>query len=86
MSIRSRSTCFISQRKLPSRCAAKSSYLGRVYLDWAAFPYVKDRNSKAAGYLVEFQDLRYTYPSMSRRAPLGGYVLLGPDLRVLKKA
>jgi inner membrane protein len=67
--------------------AAKSSYMGRVYLDWAAFPFVEvsqlDEGSR--GYLVEFQDLRYTYPDMGVRAPLGGYVLLGPDLRVLEE-
>ena len=62
--------------------AAESSYLGRVYLDWAAFPYVQEQSLDGGGYLVQFQDLRYTYPSMSRRAPLGGYVLLAPDLHV----
>jgi inner membrane protein len=66
--------------------AAKSSYLGRVYLDWAVFPYVAERKLEGgAGYLVEFQDLRYAYPSVSRRAPLGGFVLLGPDLRVVQE-
>ncbi len=68
--------------------AAKSSYLGRVYLDWAVFPYVTERKLEGnAGYLVEFQDLRYTYPSLtvSRRAPLGGFVLLSPDRRVLEE-
>jgi inner membrane protein len=63
--------------------AAKTSYLGRVYLDWAAFPYVRAQKLEDhGGYLVEFQDLRYTYPSPSGRAPLGGYVLLSPDLHV----
>lgn len=68
--------------------AAKSSYLGRVYLDWAVFPYVAERKLEGnAGYLLEFQDLRYTYPSLtpSRRAPLGGFVLLNPDLRVVQE-
>jgi inner membrane protein len=69
--------------------AAKASYLGRVYLDWAVFPFVRQEKLEedAGGYLVEFQDLRYTYPSMTitRRAPLGGFVLLSPDLRVLQQ-
>jgi inner membrane protein len=66
--------------------AAKSSYLGRVYLDWAVFPYVAERKLEGnAGYLVEFQDLRYDYPSQSRRAPLGGFALLSPDLRVVQE-
>ncbi|HUI84132.1 MAG TPA: metal-dependent hydrolase, partial [Candidatus Binatia bacterium] len=67
--------------------AAKASYFGRVYLDWAVFPYVEQQsvNEETSGYLVEFQDLRYTYPSRSRRAPLGGFVLLSPSLRVLQQ-
>ena len=68
--------------------AAKSSYLGHVYLDWAVFPFVRqEKLEDAGGYLVGFQDLRYTYPSMTitRRAPLGGFVLLSPSLRVLQE-
>ncbi len=64
--------------------AAKESYLGRVYLDWAAFPYVRQEKVAYdhAEHLVKFQDLRYTYPS-SGRAVLGGFVLLSPELRVI---
>ena len=62
--------------------AAKGSYLGRVYLDWAVFPYVQVEKF-SGGYLAGFQDLRYTYPDWRGRTPLGGYVVLGPDLRVL---
>ena len=63
--------------------AAKASYFGRVYLDWAVFPYVQAQKLEGEfkGYLVHFEDLRFLYPEM-REAPLGGYVLLGPDLRV----
>ena len=67
----------------PVLTAAKESYLGRVYLDWAAFPFTRQQTLEDAGaFLVDFQDLRYTYPS-SRRAPLRGFVLLGRDLNVL---
>jgi len=62
--------------------AAKSSYLGQVYLDWAVFPYVRVQPF-SGGYFAEFQDLRYTYPDWRGRTPLGGYVVLGPELRVL---
>jgi len=64
--------------------AAKGSYFGRVYLDWAVFPYVQQQHAQEdpGASLVAFQDLRYTYPS-SRRAPLGGFVLVGPQLQVL---
>ncbi len=64
--------------------AAKASYLGRVYLDWAVFPYEYEQKLEdpAGAVLVNFQDLRYTYPSQRYDPPLGGFVLLGPDLRV----
>jgi inner membrane protein len=68
--------------------AAKKSYLGRVYLDWAVFPFVRqEKLEDPSGFLVEFQDLRYSYPSLTiaHRAPLGGFVLLSPDLRVLQQ-
>jgi len=65
--------------------AAKASYFGRVYLDWAAFPYARQQRLEGDGgaYLVNFIDLRYAYPSRGQRAPLGGFVLLSPDLHVL---
>ena len=65
--------------------AAKRSYFGRVYLDWAVFPYARQQQLDEATrtYLVNFQDLRYTYPSRRRGAPLGGFVLLGPQLNVM---
>jgi len=65
--------------------AAKSSYFGRVYLDWAVFPYVQTQELQGAvrGFLVDFHDLRYTYSDLRDRTPLGGYVVLSPDLRVM---
>jgi inner membrane protein len=65
--------------------AAKSTYFGRVYLDWAMFPFVQQQKleGETRGYFVNFQDLRYTYPEISGRTALGGYVVLDPDLRVL---
>lgn len=64
--------------------AAKKSYLGQVYLDWAVFPFlqVSSFGNGSRGYLVEFQDLRYTYPDRGGRPPLAGYVLLSPELTV----
>ena len=64
--------------------AAKSSYFGRVYLDWAIFPYVQSQEleGEVRGFFVAFQDLRYSYPESRGDPPLGGYVVLGPDLRV----
>jgi inner membrane protein len=67
--------------------AAKSSYLGQVYLDWAVFPMVEVQEFRGehGGYLAEFKDLRYTFPDMRGRTPLGGYVVLSPALRVLQQ-
>ena len=68
--------------------AAKAAYFGQVYLDWAVFPYVRQQKltEETGAFLVNFQDLRYTYPSLrGRQTPLGGFVMLGPDLRVWKQ-
>lgn len=61
----------------PATTAAKNSWLGRVYLDWAMFPVVTDRghaNLVASDELapqpqdsaVEFRDLRFAYRFLSR--------------------
>jgi inner membrane protein len=61
----------------PATMAAKNSWLGRVYLDWAMFPVVTDRghaNLVASDDLapqpqdsaVEFRDLRFAYGFLSR--------------------
>jgi inner membrane protein len=41
--------------------AAKKSYLGRVYLDWAQYPITETETLQPpeGGYIVEFQDLRF---------------------------
>src|SRR5579871_1087715 len=69
----------------PVLTAAKRSYLGRVYLDWAAFPYVTQQklDETTGAYLVNFVDLRYASPSRGGRSPLGGFVVLGRDFSVL---
>ncbi len=45
----------------PASLAAKSSYLGRVYLDWARYPLVEVEHLSPpeSGYRVRFQDLRF---------------------------
>ena len=72
----------------PVTLAAKRSRLGRVYLDWAQYPYVEVQpevqtmGKPQQGYVVYFWDLRYAYPEGKVRI-LGGSVDLGPDLKVL---
>jgi inner membrane protein len=72
---------FYKTEETPASRAAKESYFGRVYLDWAVFPFVETQTLEGdpKGYLANFQDLRYAYPG---RIALGGFVLLSPDLRV----
>jgi len=45
----------------PVTLAAKKSYLGRVYLDWAQYPITETQilDPPQGGYIVEIQDLRF---------------------------
>jgi inner membrane protein len=75
---------YYKPEETPITQAAKASYLGRVYLDWAVFPITQTEQLQGTfkGYLVRFNDLRFDYPGSRGRGTLGGWVLLGPDLRV----
>ncbi len=68
--------------------AAKKSYLGRVYFDWAQYPITEAEefrmNDGSTGYLVRFRDLRYAYPRETRSA-LGSVVVLNKDLQVISE-
>ena len=70
----------------PVTLAAKKSRLGQVYLDWAQYPLLgTEPLPGTAGYVVQFQDLRFAYAQDSSRSqspPLAGYVELDPQLRV----
>lgn len=80
----SEANTYFKPEETPVTQAAKASYFGQVYLDWAVFPLTQTEKLEGAfkGYLVRFQDLRFAYPEMRGRGNLGGWVLLGPDLRV----
>jgi inner membrane protein len=79
----------------PITLAAKRSYLGRRYLDWAQYPITQTEmlDSPAQGYIVNFQDLRFVQlPSLFSRLrgsrdrssrPLGAAVQLDRNLRVV---
>jgi inner membrane protein len=74
----------------PITRAAKNSYMGRMYLDWAQYPIAETEalQSTEGGYIVHLQDLRYfQFPSsMSRnrqRSPLGAAVELDRNLNVI---
>ncbi|HET7208509.1 MAG TPA: metal-dependent hydrolase [Terriglobales bacterium] len=70
----------------PVTLAAKNSYLGRVYLDWAKYPITETEQVTGAqpGYIVRFHDLRYEYPETSRH-PLAAGVLLDSNLQVVEE-
>jgi inner membrane protein len=66
--------------------AAKDTYLGHVYLDWAQYPVTEvEQVTRPPGYLVRFFDLRYEYPDQirPRRVTLGARVLLNPQLQAI---
>jgi inner membrane protein len=72
----------------PITLAAKKSYLGRVYLDWAQYPITETEELQAPqhGYIVRFQDLRYVSVDETpggRRNVLGAAVQLDRDLQIV---
>jgi len=73
----------------PATLAAKRSYLGRVYLDWAQYPITETEAlpPPQAGYIVHFADLRYEGMTTSMdaargRRPLSAAVELDQNLKV----
>ena len=72
----------------PVTLAAKNSYIGRVFLDWAQYPITETEPLDGnRGYIVHFQDLRYvgvpTSLSGGRRNVLGARVELDGRLQVV---
>jgi inner membrane protein len=65
--------------------AAKNTYLGRVYFNWAYFPLIeveKREHSVGSDYIVHFRDLRFAYPER-KTTPLSAFVLLDSQLHPL---
>ena len=62
--------------------AAKKSYLGRVYLDWARYPLVTE-TSEGQDSVVYFQDLRFGYRGLRRPSLLAASVRLDGNLHVI---
>ena len=68
----------------PVTLAAKQSFLGRVYLDWARFPTVETEPTPTGGHLVRFYDLRFDQPFRAAgRRPLSAGVILDRNLKVV---
>jgi inner membrane protein len=68
----------------PVTLAAKRSYLGRVYLDWAQYP-ITETEQVERGYVVRFRDLRYYDPDQARRSLLSAAVELDSNLNVVSE-
>jgi inner membrane protein len=70
----------------PVTLAAKTSRLGRVFLDWAQYPITEvERLPAGGGYQVQLSDLRFSRSAGAVRQglpSLAGYVVLDPQLRV----
>ena len=70
--------------KTPVTLAAKKSYMGRVYLDWAKYPITETEAIESPpGYIVRFTDLRYDDPGRTGRSPLSAAVQLDRHLNVV---
>jgi len=63
--------------------AAKTSYLGRVYLDWAQYPVTETEMLNTGGYIVRFKDLRFQYPGRVGRGVLAASVELDRNLKLV---
>ena len=72
----------------PVTLAAKESYLGQVYLDWAKYPLteVEPEADGVTGYLVRFEDLRYAYPELNGRGTLSATAELDRNLKVVSES
>jgi inner membrane protein len=69
----------------PVTLAAKTSRLGRVYLDWARYPLVTTEQIEGGRNQVQFEDLRFESAeglAQHRGPALAAYVVLDPQLRV----
>jgi len=66
----------------PVILAAKKTYLGQVYLDWARYPLLVT-STEGDDDIVRFRDLRFDYPQFRGRITLSGWVELNQNLQVV---
>ena len=81
---RSKLTFHPKQPDTPAILAAKHSYVGRVYLDWARYPLVTESSDDTES-VVTFWDLRFGYPATPRTL-LGASVTLDRNLHIIGEA
>ncbi len=63
--------------------AAKGSYLGRAYLDWAQYPIIESESLDSGNSIVHFKDLRYARSGRGGKGALSASVELDKDMRVV---
>ncbi len=83
---RRRAVMLYKPEETPITLAAKKSQLGRVFLDWARYPYVQTEVLEApeSGFIVRMQDLRFAYPWM-KAVPLSVSIRLDRKLNVVSQ-
>jgi inner membrane protein len=63
--------------------AAKASFLGGAFMDWARFPTIEvEKRVNPTLYVVSFRDVRFAYPER-RSTPLSAYVVLDHNLKAV---
>ena len=75
----------LKPEETPVTLAAKRSHLGRVFLDWAKYPFVTTEPIEGGRHEVQFEDLRFETAEGAanrQRPPLAGLVVIDPQLRV----
>lgn len=68
----------------PVVLAARRSYLGRVYLSWARYPWITE-SDRGEDAIVHFTDLRFERPTTRGRSPLAGSVELNKNLEIVRE-
>lgn len=77
----------------PAVMAAKTSWLGRIYLDWSKFPLTEDlgisRDPDNEGlHIVRFRDLRFSYQALGfngrEHTPLSAYAYVDAQNHVVR--
>jgi len=76
---------FPKPAETPATLAAKRSFLGRVYLDWAQYPFVT-QSQAGENLVVRFRDLRYDYPPLRGRGALSCTVTFDKNLNIVGEA
>ena len=75
---------YATPQETPATLAAKQTYLGRVFLDWARYP-VLATSAEGDDAILRFRDLRFDYPQFRGRITLSGWVELNQNLQVVQE-